>query len=262
MRKVVYSLLIVLIVFSCKKNGQQGPQGPAGPSGTNYSGKGSIIGVISFYDTDGLEISVDTSAVVFIPNSTYSSTINSYGGYTLTNIPTGVYNVFVKCTAFSMANSVNVSIGTTTTYLREMSIAKIPTYGIWTLFLSPATNGYNISAPTPTVGENKAVCFYVSNSSNINPLIKSSYNFTKYSSAPNYLGYSAITLGTSYLNSNGFVSGQSVYVRAFPVPSFYASTTPNNLDMNKFSFTDTITGGNVNTACYLQGSYTSSFVCP
>lgn len=122
------SLVIAFAISSCSKTGAQGPVGPAGPLST-----GTLSGYVTVYDQYGFKVPGDLSGVsVSIPGMAGDSTVtNSAGSYSISNLKTGVYNLF-----YSKANCGSVLVNDYSflgggTINRNQAMSLIPSFSLF-----------------------------------------------------------------------------------------------------------------------------------
>ncbi len=256
MKTTIKILTISLIAcVACKKNATTGPEGPQGVPGQNSSiPKGNITGFLTFYDQYGNKQKADTSLVVSIFGSTIKAKPDTTGKYTLKNVSTGEYNLFYTSNNYATGGLIGQSFsGNGTLYSPMVNISQSPTFTITFAGAIPSgvnvNLGYNVNA---SYTAQRKIAIYA----NDNPTIDNTPQHFRFSTN-GFINAGVTTytlpLTQALFSSNGFTSGQVVYLRLYPI-SVNGFTSSN--------YADTLTGKQVYNAVNIAGSTVTSFTMP
>lgn len=256
-KSIVTTMIVLAAMISCKKNTTQGPTGPQGPQGaTGQSGSasGKIIGFVTFYDQYGTKQKSDTSMVVSIAGTGKTAKVDTSGKYTLSNVSTGEYNLYFSSANYGMGGLPGVSFaGNGSLYVPTVSVSQVPTFSV--TFAGAGASGnivtlvYNVNS---SYSAQRKLAIYANNNASVSDDPQHfTFNTNGFITA-NQTTYT-LSLGANIFTSNGYTSGQTVYLKIFPISyNGFSSST----------YQDTLTGKTVYTSINKPGAATCSFVMP
>lgn len=253
--KILFVIVIVSFI-ACKKTPTQGPPGAQGSAGQNGNSlaPGSIIGFLNFYDQFGVKQQSDTSVVANIAGTNITAKVDTNGRYILKNVPGGVYNIFFQSANYSKGGLVGVSFaGNGSLYVPSTSVSKPPSFLL--TFAGASASGnvvnliYNVNS---SYNAQRKLAIYADANNGVSSDPQHFKLSTNGFITANQTTYT-LTLGTNLFTSGGFSSGQSVFLKLYPISSngFITST-----------YQDTLTGKPIYNALNLTGAVTATFVMP
>lgn len=219
------SLLFVLILSSCGKDGIDGINGINGKDGKDgvnaQSLTGEAIGFVNLYEIEGTLIKDRSGVTISVEGNTNSTTSDSNGRFVLSNLKTGTYNLVFSKQGFGTGKYIGFQFvaGGGGQTLTSAILSKIPSFNV-TGLTAKITSGIitltgSLSGTLPT--GSKYVMIFAGTTSNVS------------STPANYLYYQQISIeGTSTtlsttLYTTLFSKGQTIYVNAYASPiNYYA----------------------------------------
>lgn len=254
LKEITVSLLVISVIlfFSCKK-ATQGPTGSQGPAGQNGSPlKGNLAGFITFYDQYGNKVKADTSLAVSIAGTSYITKSDTLGRFIFKNIYTGEYNLYFTSVNYGRGGIVGQSFsGNGTLYCPMISVSQIPSFSITNTQAVPSGMNIVLSYTVNTAyTANRKIAIYADNNAGV-----SNQHFRFLTTGFITSGVTTYTLNLvqALFTSNGFTSGQTVYLKLYPAA------------YNAFSssmYEDTITGQTIYNALNTSGGASASFMMP
>lgn len=241
---LITTVAIAIGIASCKKQaGQDGPQGSQGPSGPTLTG--NLKGFINHYDFSGSKITTNLLGdSVSIDGTSQVSITDAAGGFSFSNLVTGVYNLTIKRTGYGFSKMQSVQFtGGGDTY-RNGNISKLPGTNLTTFSaidtVSFGVNVVRLRGTVPALATTQNLIMYVSLPGNsvVNSTSTNQSNF--YVVAIN-AGTGSLSfkkdIPTTDLYDLGFASGNTIYFAAYTLGGNTAASSYSDLTNNKTIFT-------------------------
>jgi len=214
MKKIFLIAFSVLLLCSCKKTTTEELLPVP---------KTTVKGVVALFDSTGARVPNATGVTVSIDSTTFTTTTDSDGNYTINNVAQGEYTITCSKTGYSTYKATNqfvlVEYSTTNippVYLYAPSIVTITNLTVQNSD-SSCTISYTINPPSNFISE--YVTFFISTSSTVSPS-----NYIMPISFVSSYG-STITTQVSSLYQY-FPSGSTVYIVAYGSYSGIHYTSP------------------------------------
>ncbi|MDB5281549.1 MAG: hypothetical protein JWO06_624 [Bacteroidota bacterium] len=217
---------LTILVQSCKK--ETGPQGPAGPALT-----GTLFGFVELYDQYGAKViagqNATTVTVTNASGASTSTTTDSMGKYTFSNLSTGQYT-------FSASNPGYGSItGAAQGFLgggnidRDAKLSAIPTFTDSTLTITDSTStGYIVLSGTLSGVETRrrtVAVFAGSGSVSSTPgTYKLTYNLLT-NNANNTVNNFVLKIPVQDLYDQGYTTGATINFAVYGAAANFASSS-------------------------------------
>lgn len=223
---IATALIIYFGISSCTKTGATGPSGPTGPTGnTGTSGpilnNGTVTGFVTALDEYGFRTTAGQAGVSVHINdaSNDSTTTNSSGQYTFSNVQTGVYNITFSSPGYGTNIAYDFAVVGNGTQQRNISISKIPAFNL-----------FGVAGIDTTIGTDPGILLRGTDSADQAPrsFIVFASNSSGVTSAPgNYTYVNTGTIKASQtgfslfiysqdLHDNGLMSGTTGYFIVYP----------------------------------------------
>lgn len=248
----------IFIFVSCSKTG---PAGPAGQNGaTGPAGPllyGNITGNVIMANQYGAAVTnAYTNGYILLKNSSTNATVdsvfaNSSGAYTISNIPTGTYNMYAIYSGYGMSETLNIVI-TTNTRPYDIKLAAIPNFNVNmavdSIGLVKRDTNYAYVSGTIAQDNNgeRTILLFVGNTTTTSSS-PGSYLFIQTTTVPpGATTYSfAIPLLTIY--NNGFTYGNPIYFAVYGAANDYDYGDYTNYTYGQLTYT-AISANMVNAA--------------
>lgn len=227
MKITIVSSLLILTLFSCKKEKKTVDETPVSPSATS----GNLSGTVSQFNQFGVTYTTGLNTTTVSIDSTNTTCVTDQNGhYTFTNISSGIYTLVFKkpgCGLIKMPD-INFNFSDTTNY--NASVADIPVFSIssayvkdtsW--FTAPALAGIYYNANTSPVNVKATIVAIVSKSANLSLADPLSYIKFSPASLVNTVDYGRFLSYNFLSQSYGFKKDSIIYVKIYPVATTGAS---------------------------------------
>ena len=210
MKKIGYSLAILAAVLlsSCKKDGTT-DQDPLT--------KANIVGSVSLYDEGTNQLSnADMTVLVEGTSPVISAITDSTGRFVLPDVPFGVYNLVYEKNAFGTYKRINFEHRNTGSFTQINSTPSLGQKSSTEVTnLSASISGdtviiYSTTNPAGNIGNKRYLRYFLSRDSNVGD--------AKYEYSSNFgaqIDPAQTRILKSELINQGFVSGQSIYVKVY-----------------------------------------------
>jgi hypothetical protein len=222
----------IFTLISCTKTGQEGPAGQNGATGaTGPAGPvlyGTITGSIIMDNIYGVQVTNDyTGGYIVLKNSATNATVDSViadsaGVYTMSNVPTGSYNMYCVYSGYGVTQHQNLPFVSGTLQV-DNKIAGIPTFTVSTAADSIRhKTSMNYLYGTITADPNGARTLLVFIGSTSSPTsAPGNYTFTDNVVIPADSTNFTITTPLVNFYANGFAHGSNAYFAIYGAANNY-----------------------------------------
>lgn len=197
--------------------------------------KADIIGSVNLYDEGTTQIE-NSGMTVKLEGTGLSATTDANGDFTILGAPFGTYALIYEKLGFGTFKTFNLehtNTGSPTIITVTPSLGETSTTQVTALTASVNGNDVLISSTTNPAGNNgntRYVRYFLSTDSNV-----SNANYTYYSPGlVSQINPYEITLSQNDLSSEGFSSGQTVYVKVYGDSFFNNEYEDSNLGRKVF----------------------------
>ena len=214
------SILAVLILIA----GCKGDTGPAGPALT-----GSIMGFVTLVDSAGNYLANNSGVTIAAQGTSFSTTTDSSGKWTLNGIPTGTYVITATKPSYGMTEQQGVElvggnnpIGIGPFTIAQPPIDSIEIDSITTLANNEINVSFTISGKYDSTHNNQFL-IAIGNNTRINSSDPNSFLFASTGDIQPPPPQGNMGLQLSSLEYSGFMSGMTVYVIMYPLGLSYSN---------------------------------------
>lgn len=241
----IRSIIAIMPILFTNCEGPSGPTGQTGPPSPVLTG--TISGFVYLADPDtiyadhrGIEIQIE--------NTTFTTSTDSNGRWSIDELPTGTYNILISKNGFGYFKYTSVQfIGGGEYYIGTRFLTSVPVLPVG--LDSTITNPFAVIILGTLYEEipeadyhNVLIFFGLSDSVSSNP------EYYKYMrSASISLGSFSESININILKDIGFNSGDTIYITAFASISFYNYMFGGYVGYYYHRYIDTITGRYVYT---------------
>lgn len=223
MKKIILGIGCIAVLYSCKKETIEGPQGPAGANGTNGSvPAGTLVGKVKQYNQFGIQYTSGlNTTTVSVDGTSLSGITDAQGGYTIANVPPGVYDLSYSKPGAGLVKMKQITFPGNGTLHHSVDLGDKATYQLTGGYVKDSVLGaspnvrYNITFNP--LNNNRTFALVFGKTANIDLGDPSSYSLVYGTyvqpNASSFASYIQIT-------SNAFSeinSGSVVYVKVYPM---------------------------------------------
>ncbi len=221
-----FSVITVLVLIA----GCKGDTGPAGPGLS-----GSITGVVQLFNSDGSQ-PIDRSGVtVSIPGTSFSTTTDSLGQWTISNLTSGSYTITETKPGYGMSEQQDVqlvsgtvvvvgTIGRNIVVSEDIIMAQPPDFTV-SVDSIPSTSDSTFNVWFTSSGLNSSGNYFliaIGNDSYVNATQPNSYIYTNNGFINTGNNHGEAIIYASDLEYAGFKSGMTAYLVVYPLGHYYA----------------------------------------
>lgn len=234
-------LCLSAVLSSCKKDTVEGPQGPQGPSGSNGSAPtGTLAGKARQFDEYGVEMSTGlNTTTVSVDGTTLSTVTDASGNYSIPNVSPGVYNISFTKPGAGLYKATQVTFPGNGILYNTASVVDKATTVITsalvkdTMFFSTPQIKFQIACAP--ISKSRTFMLVFGKTANIDLTDPSSYNniyTVNLQSGSSGINGTTNIAGTNY---NAFPTGSTIYVKVYPIATFYSGYYDAAIDENVYT---------------------------
>ena len=225
-RSLFFSIVLVLIISSCE--GPEGPQGSDGPIGPNLIGE--ITGFVKLLNEDGTPVNDNSGVNVTVEGTQISATTDLNGKYLLSNLSTGIYNIYLWKTGYCSYKYVGKEFtGGGQAYYGIIDLIALPSFSVtnFAILSSPSPDEIRIVGRISNTDQHwREVRLFFYNTDLVSSDPSHYLHTTTTSISPNEYGFD-INYSINPLYQIGFSGGDACYIAAYSSSSSIRYPDPN-----------------------------------